>query len=280
MSSNSNSLQAAVIQMVSGTNINKNLQDAAALLLQAREHGAVLAVLPENFAVFDSEQLLITGNQEATSNGPLRQWLSNQAKTLGLWVVAGTLPCSDRVIQKNRVRTSCFVYDNLGKEAARYDKIHLFDAKVNDLQSSYRESDQFEAGNEVVVVDSPIGKLGLSTCYDLRFAELYRMMADRGAEVICNGAAFTKSTGKAHWHPLLRARAIENQCYVLAAAQGGNHSLMRQSFGHSMIIDPWGEIKQELSTGQGVLCEVIDLAALASIRDKMPIAQHRKLAFD
>ncbi len=268
---------AAVIQMESTAATDTNMQVAASLLQQASKNGAVLAVLPENFAVFDGDQLLARGRQEATGQGPIRQWLSQQAKQFNLWIVAGTLPCSDQVVQPNRVKTRCFVYDNYGVEVAYYDKIHLFDAKVNDLHARYRESDQFEAGNQVVVVDSPIGKLGLSTCYDLRFPELYQQMAAQGAQILCNVAAFTKTTGKCHWHVLLRARAIENQCYVLAAAQGGTHALLRQTYGHSMIIDPWGEIQQELEIGQGLLCHPIDLQQLNTIRTQMPIGEHRQL---
>lgn len=277
MSSNCNNPLAAVIQMESIADTDKNLQVAADLLKQASENGAVLAVLPENFAVFDGDQLLIRGQQEATDQGPIRQWLSQQAKQLAMWIVAGTLPCSDQVVQAKRVKTRCFVYDNHGVEVTYYDKIHLFDAKVNDLQASYKESNQFEAGHDVVVIDSPIGKLGLSTCYDLRFPELYQKMSKQGAQVFCNVSAFTKATGRCHWHVLLRARAIENQCYVLAAAQGGTHALLRQTYGHSMIIDPWGDIQQELGVGKGLLCHAIDLQHVTAVRTKMPISEHRKL---
>lgn len=277
MCSNSSNPQAAVIQMVSGNDITTNLEQARSQLLKAKQQGALLALLPENFAVFGSRQLLTAGRQELNQQGPLRQWLAQQAKELGLWLVGGTIPCTDKVINPDRVRAACFVYDAKGQEVARYDKIHLFDVDVKDAHGSYRESDHFEAGDAVVVVDTPIGKLGLTTCYDLRFAELHMALVAKGAEVISNGAAFTSTTGAAHWHSLLRARAIETQCYILAAAQGGQHG-KRETYGHSMIIDPWGDILQEMQLGDGCCTAEIDLDYVKQVRQRMPVAMHRKLS--
>ncbi len=276
MSSSSNNPRAAVIQMVSGLHLEANLQQARQALQACREAGVTLAVLPENFAVFSAAQYQAAGQAEASDAGPIRQWLSAQAKELGLWLVGGTIPCSDGVQNPQRVRTSCFVYDCQGKQVARYDKMHLFDANVNDSTGAYRESDSFEAGDQVVVVDTPIGKLGLTTCYDLRFPELHRALRDAGAELIANGAAFTQRTGEAHWQALLRARAIETQCYMLAAAQGGWHG-KRQTYGHSQIINPWGEVLQELTTGPGMIHAAIDRAYVSQLRDAMPVEQHRRL---
>ena len=276
MSLNSNKAQAAVIQMVSGLDMAANLQQAQQQLHACKDSGAVLAVLPENFAVFSATQYQTAGQQEASAEGPIRQWLSVQAKSLGMWLVGGTIPCADGVQNPQRVRTSCFVYDEQGKQAARYDKIHLFDANVNDNTGAYRESDSFEAGDQVVVVDTPIGRLGLTTCYDLRFPELHRALRDQGAELISNGAAFTQRTGEAHWQPLLRARAIETQCYMLAAAQGGVHG-KRQTYGHSMIVNPWGEVLGQLDTGAGHVGAEIDLDYVNELRQAMPIDQHRRI---
>ena len=275
-SSSNNSPQAAVIQMVSGLDLQENLQVARQQMQQAKEQGALLAVLPENFAVFGSRQLQAAGEVELNQQGPIRSWMAQQAKELGLWLVGGTIPCVEKVNNPQRVRASCFVYDDRGKQAARYDKIHLFDVDVSDAHGSYRESDNFEAGQDLVLVDTPIGKLGLTTCYDLRFAEMYLALAEQGAQVISNGAAFTKTTGEAHWQVLLRARAIETQCYILASAQGGTHG-KRETYGHSMIIDPWGTVVEELELGAGCISAEIDLNHLQQLRQRMPVANHRRL---
>lgn len=276
MSLSSNKHRAAVVQMVSGLDVEVNLQQAREQLLACKDAGAELVVLPENFAVFSAAQYQAAGKAETTYQGPIRQWLGQEAKSLGLWIVGGTIPCRDGVHNPERVRTSCFVYDNQGKQAARYDKIHLFDANVNDNTGAYRESDSFEAGDQVVVVDTPVGRLGLTTCYDLRFPELHRALRDKGAELISNGAAFTQRTGEAHWQPLLRARAIETQCYMLAAAQGGTHG-QRQTYGHSMIVNPWGEVLGQLDTGAGYVTSEIDLDYVSELRQAMPIDQHRRI---
>ena len=271
-----NSETAAVIQMVSGLDLQENLQVARQQMQKAKEQGALLAVLPENFAVFGSRQLQAAGEAELDQQGPIRTWMSQQAKDLGLWLVGGTVPCVETAKNPQRVRATCFVYDGQGKQAAYYDKIHLFDVDVSDAHGSYRESDNFEAGKDLVLVDTPIGKLGLTTCYDLRFAEMYLALAEQGAQVISNGAAFTKTTGEAHWQVLLRARAIETQCYILASAQGGTHG-QRETYGHSMIIDPWGMVIEELELGAGCISADIDLAHLQQLRQRMPVASHRRL---
>ncbi len=268
--------RAAVIQMVSGQDVATNLLMARNQLEHAKQQGALLALLPENFAVFGSRQLQARGEAELSVQGPLRSWMAKQAKDLGLWLVGGTIPCTDNATHSHRVRAACFVYDDTGQEVARYDKIHLFDADVTDAHGSYRESDNFEGGDALVVVETPIGRIGLTTCYDLRFAELHTALVAKGAQVITNGAAFTCATGEAHWHTLLKARAIETQCYILAAAQGGSHGI-RETYGHSMIIDPWGNVLQEMQQGEGCVSASIDLDFLQKVRQKMPIGQHRRL---
>jgi predicted amidohydrolase len=206
----------------------------------------------------------------------LRLWLSQQAKANKVWLIGGTIPCQQGIQDINKVRSACFVYDSEGTEVARYDKIHMFDVDIKDSHGTYRESDTFEAGAELVVVDTPVGKVGLTICYDLRFAEIHAKLVDLGAQIIVNGAAFTKTTGQAHWHTLLRARAIETQCYVLAASHGGQHD-HRQTFGHSMIIDPWGEILVELGEGPGIAVARVDLDHLKRIRTAFPIQLQRRL---
>ncbi len=178
-------------------------------------------MLRESFAVFGDLQMLVYGAAAMPKQG-LRLWLSEQGKSNNVWLIGGTIPCQQGVRDITNVRSACFLYDSKGVEVARYDKIHMFDVDIKDSHGSYRESDTFEAGDKLVIVDTPIGKVGLTICYDLRFAEMHAKLVDLGAQVIVNGAAFTKTTGQAHWHTLLRARAIETQCYLLAALMVGD----------------------------------------------------------
>jgi nitrilase len=201
--------------------------------------------------------------------------LSEQAAKNRIWLVGGTLPLESSVPAK--VRAACLLYDDKGGLAARYDKKHLFDVNIIDSNESYVESQTIEAGEEIVVVDTPFGKLGLAVCYDLRFPELFRSMADQGVELIALPSAFTAVTGKAHWEALVRARAIENLSYVIAAGQGGYHVNGRESHGDSMIVDPWGNILDRLASGSGFVCAEIDLSYLHNIRRKFPVLQHRKV---
>tara|TARA_B110000971_G_scaffold30568_1_gene27786 strand:- start:154 stop:894 length:741 start_codon:yes stop_codon:yes gene_type:complete len=221
----------AVVQLVSKLSVESNLLAAASLIQRASAQGAQLIMLPESFAVFGDPQMVAHGAEASLPKRGLRLWLSQQAKANNVWLIGGTIPCQQGIRDINKVRSACFVYDSEGAEVARYDKIHMFDVDIKDSHGSYRESDTFEAGAELVVVDTPVGKVGLTICYDLRFAEIHAKLVDLGAQIIVNGAAFTKTTGQAHWHTLLRARAIETQCYVLAASHGGQHD-HRQTFGH------------------------------------------------
>ena len=224
---------------------------------------------------------------EGDADGVLQNFLSEQALKHEIIVVGGTIPLLsrpgksehdvDRIIEDERVRASSLVFDAAGKQIARYDKMHLFDVVVNDKQAKYSESLSYEAGSEIVNVDTAIGNLGITVCYDMRFPELYRDLFKRGAELVTVPAAFTKVTGAAHWESLLRARAIENQCYIIAAAQGGRHSESRETWGHSMIIDPWGTVLAELGEGEGIAVATVDLEQLRDVRMRMPIAEHIKL---
>lgn len=271
--------QAAVIQMVSTAALAVNLERAGQLLEQAAEAGARLALLPENFALFDSGLARSLAEAEY-SDRPVQTWLAEQSRRLGIWIVAGSLPAIDRpdgsLIEDGRVRSRMLVINDSGEVVARYDKRHLFDVDVGDAQSRYRESDRFEPGDGVGVVDSPIGVLGLSICYDLRFPVHYQRLRDLGAEVLLAPSAFTAVTGEAHWEVLLRARAVETQCYCLGADQGGQHTPTRLTWGHSMIVSPWGEVLGCHERGEGVVLADIDLPGLRRQRTQMPVWQHRR----
>jgi len=269
-------LAVAVVQLVSKLKVDDNLEQAAIQIASAAELGAKLIMLPESFAVFGDPQMVAYGAAAAAPNRGLRLWLSQQAQLNNVWIIGGTIPCQEGIRDLKKVRSACFVYDNAGQEVARYDKIHMFDVDIEDSHGSYRESDTFEAGNQLVVVDTPVGKVGLTICYDLRFAEIHAQLVDRGAQIIVNGAAFTKTTGQAHWHTLLRARAIETQCYVLAASHGGQHD-HRQTYGHSMIVDPWGTVLVELEEGAGLAMAKVDLERVQTIRQAFPLQSQRRL---
>ncbi|MBW4933854.1 carbon-nitrogen hydrolase family protein [Marinobacter sp. F4206] len=274
------SARVAAIQMVSTHDIDANLNEARRLLAEAAEQGASVAVLPENFAVLATHQMVDHGRAEAGENPVIRSFLSEQAKTLGMWIVGGSLPLAvrpDGSAINDRARATCLVFDDQGQEVARYDKIHLFDAVVEDAHGQYRESDTFEPGEQVVTIDTPAGKLGLAICYDLRFPELFRALREQGAEWVCLPSAFTWQTGDAHWHALIRARAIENQVWVVAPGQGGQNSERRRTYGHSLICDPWGQVVTELAEGPGVVAAELDIDQLNQLRKRMPVWEHRRL---
>lgn len=268
--------RVAALQMVTGNDLDHNLHRAAGLIRQAAGQGTALVVLPETFALFSAGQQLALGLDESFGSAKVQAFLQQQAIENAVWIVAGTLPLAAST-NSQRVRAACLVFNERGQQVARYDKIHLFDAQVDDTQASYRESANFEAGDDIVVIDSPVGRLGLAVCYDLRFPELFRAMADQGAEVIALPSAFTLLTGEAHWLPLLRARAIENQCYLVGVNQGGRHSASRVTSGGSAIIDGWGSVLAEAGRGESCLSAEIDLSRLAQQRKAMPVSHHRRL---
>ncbi len=272
--------RVAAIQMVSTHDIDANLQEARRLLKEAADQGVSVAVLPENFAVLATHQMLQCGRTEAGDQPVIRAFLAEQARTLGLWIVGGSLPLAERpdgTTISDRVRACCLVFDAQGREVARYDKIHLFDAMVEDAHGQYRESDTFEPGDQLVTVDTPAGKLGLAICYDLRFPELFRALRAEGVDWVCLPSAFTWQTGDAHWHALIRARAIENQVAVVAPGQGGQNSERRRTYGHSLICDPWGKVVSELAEGPGIVVADLDGDQLAELRKRMPVWEHRRL---
>ncbi len=268
-------IRVAAVQMISGTRVDANLQAAAALIEQAVRGGARLVVLPEYFCLMGQKDRDKVDVREAEGIGPIQDFLAGQARQHAIWLVGGTLPLA--APDADHVYNSTLVFDPQGMRVARYDKIHLFSFRQG--EESYDESRSILPGQEPVAVDCTIGattlRVGLSVCYDLRFPELYRCLA--GADLIVVPAAFTATTGKAHWEALLRARAIENLCYVLASAQGGQHENGRATFGHSMLIDPWGEIVAVLPAGAGVVSGEIDLGRIARCRASLPALAHRVL---
>lgn len=271
-------ITVAAIQMQSRDDLDANLNSAAELLAQAGERGCQLAVLPENFAMFAAGAQLATANRLAH----IQSWLAEQAIKNNLWIVAGSIPCANRpngdVVTQQRVRASCFVYNNQGVLAGRYDKIHLFDVSIADKQANYQESATFEAGDAVVTIKTPFATIGLSICYDLRFPRLYQALRDQGADIIVVPAAFTELTGRAHWQVLLQARAIETQCCVIGAGQSGQHSATRRTWGHSLIIDAWGRVLAEQGQeGAGLVVAEYDLSEQDKIRQQMPLLVSRRL---
>jgi nitrilase len=267
--------KVAAIQLASGSNVSANLLETERLTEAAAEQGAQLVVLPENFAFMGRRCSDTNALREEPGDGPLQAFLSQLARRLGIWIVGGTVPLEAEHAAK--WRAACTVYDERGRQVARYDKQHLFDVNLIESNEQFVESENIEPGERVVVIDSPVGRLGISVCYDLRFPELYRGMIDRGVEVIALPAAFTAITGRAHWETLVRARAIENLCYVIAAAQGGFHVASRETFGHSMIVDPWGTRLALRERGNGCVLAEIDRGFQNTTRRNFPCLDHRRL---
>lgn len=268
----------AAIQMTSLGEVEPNLARAHDLLHEAASRGAQLAVLPENFALMGANETDKLGVAEADGSGPIQDFLASAAREYGLWIVGGTLPIASA--EPDRVHAACCVYDDNGARVARYDKIHLFDVGLPDSAEAYRESATFVPGELApVVIDSPFGMLGLSVCYDLRFPELYRALSAAGAEIVVAPSAFTQTTGHAHWHVLTRARAIENQFTLIAPNQAGQHANGRQTYGHSLIVDPWGRVLAEAeTTASEVVVAPTDRKRLADLRSGFPCLSHRRLA--
>ncbi|MDP0589220.1 MAG: carbon-nitrogen hydrolase family protein [Candidatus Endonucleobacter bathymodioli] len=262
-----------MVQTCSELSVDTNLYQIDQLLDEKLIVHPDVLVLPECFASMGGVLADVTKKVVL-----IKEWMREQARSYGCWVVGGTVPYLHQ--HEKKCRASCFVYDPQGNERVRYDKIHLFDARVVDGRGVYQESDDYLPGDTPTTISmegAPFRCLGLSVCYDLRFPELYRALVDLGANIFCIPSAFTHVTGKAHWEPLLRARAIENQCIVIAANQGGRHADGRETWGHSMIISPWGEILAEAGTEPTVLSVSIDLSMLYELRIKMPFYDHRRL---
>ena len=266
----------AAIQMVSTDNVSENLQQAEKLIEEAVTKRAKLITLPENFPLMckhDEDRLQIT---ESFDDGPLQLFLSEQSKKYKIWLLGGTIPLKSNTPEK--VFATNLLFNPHGECIARYDKIHLFDVVLDDRSGeSYRESKTFESGNDIVVAQTEIGNIGLSVCYDLRFPEMYRKMHNKNVQIITAPSAFTATTGKAHWETLLKARAIENLCYLVASNQGGVHANGRETWGHSMIVDPWGEILAEVKERTGVAVAQINIEKQNNLRERFPALTHRQL---
>jgi nitrilase len=265
----------AALQMTSGADVAVNLATAARLAAVAVARGARVVVLPENFAFMgfkDADKLAVA---EAEGEGPIQATVARLAAELGVWIVAGTIPLS--MPGGARVAAASLVFDAAGKVVARYDKIHLFDVDIPSRDESYRESATVAPGSATRVIDTPAGRLGLAVCYDMRFPEMFREMARQGAEWFVVPSAFTVPTGRAHWETLLRARAIENLAFVVAAAQSGSHANGRETWGDSLVVDHWGAVLARLPSGEGVVVADLDLKAQAEARTRFPALQHRRL---
>jgi deaminated glutathione amidase len=266
-------MKIAALQMVSTPDVARNLDAAAALIARAAAAGAQLAALPEYFCLMgrrDDDKLAIA---EAPGDGPIQRFLSDQAARHALWLVGGTLPL--REDGHTRVRNACLAFAPDGSQAARYDKMHLF--AFDNGREQYDEGRVLEAGPEPVALQAGALRVGLSVCYDLRFPELYRALMQPPCDLLCVPSAFTYTTGQAHWELLLRARAVENQCVVLAPAQGGTHENGRRTWGHSLIVDPWGDVLAMQAEGEGVVLASVDTDRLASVRTQLPALRHRRI---
>ncbi len=266
-----NAFKVAAIQMASGPNVTGNLGEARRLIAKAVEQGARLVVLPEFFAIMGMSDTDKVKVREQPGQGQIQDFLSETARHFKIWLVGGSIPLAGSSPEK--VRNSCLVYDEHGVQVARYDKIHLFNLELGN--ENYHEAKTIEPGNQVVVVDSPFGRIGLGICYDLRFPELFRAM--KNVDIIVLPSAFTETTGKMHWEVLVRARAIENLAYVIASAQGGYHVNGRETHGNSMVVDPWGRVLDRLPRGSGVVMAEVNPAYKSSLRASLPALSHRTL---
>jgi nitrilase len=266
-----NAFKVAAIQMASGPNVEGNLSEARRLIANAVEKGARLIVLPEFFAIMGMDEQDKVAVREQTGHGQIQAFLSETARKYGIWLVGGSIPL--RASSPDKVLNSCLVFNELGEQVARYDKIHLFNLELGN--ENYHEAKTIEPGSQVVVVDSPFGRIGLAICYDLRFPELFRSM--RNVDIIVLPSAFTETTGKMHWEVLVRARAVENLSYVVAAAQGGYHVNGRETHGNSMIVDPWGRVLDRLPRGSGVVVADVNPSYQSSLRASLPALSHRVL---
>ena len=271
MQENARNFRIAAIQTVSGPDVQDNLAVAGRLIAEAAEAGAGLIGLPEYFPLISSDENDKVRARETDGEGPIQDFLRDAAQRHGVWLIGGTVPLVSG--DAGKVRNASLAYDDRGQRVARYDKIHLFG--FDNGQERYLEAETIEAGNEVVTFDAPCGRVGLSVCYDLRFPEMFRAMGE--VDLIVLPAAFTYTTGSAHWEVLLRARAIENQCYVMAPAQGGRHPSGRRTYGDTLIADPWGKVLARRAEGAGVITAEMDPAVIAEVRTRLPALQHRQL---
>lgn len=263
----------AAIQMASGPNVYANLMEAARLIEQAAIEGADMIVLPETFAIMGEQESDTVAVAETEGSGLIQSFIRQHAIKNRVWIVAGTIPIKSP--DPTKAYAASLMYNDRGVQVARYDKMHLFDVEICEDEDTYTESQTIAPGEQRIVVDTPFGKIGMAVCYDLRFPGHFRDLMAAGAEIFLVPSAFTETTGKAHWNSLLRARAIENLCYVVAPAQGGYHINGRTTHGHSLMVDYWGNVKQELAKGSGVVAMDIELAKQRVTRKAFPVLEHR-----
>ena len=268
-------MRVAAIQMNSGADVARNLDLAGELLADAAAQGCKLAVLPENFALMPERGRDKSAHAEQPGEGPIQAFLGETARELGLWIIGGSIPIASP--EAERVFGACLAVDDSGVTQALYRKIHLFDVDLPDRDESYRESNSMYPGDDPVTVETPIGVIGITICYDLRFPELFRTLVDAGASVFTVPAAFTAVTGEAHWRVLLRARAIENLSYVIAPGQWGTHPDNRATYGHSLIVDPWGRVIAEQAEGDCAVVAEIDPQETVRIRGSFPALANRRI---
>jgi len=268
---------AAAVQMCSSMSVDDNLAMAGQLIKEAADNGAKLISLPEMFAFMGKNQQDKVLLKEIAGQGKIQDFLSHLAKTQKVWIIGGTIPiaCDDAT----KIRAACYVFNDKGASVARYDKIHLFDVTLSATET-YNESDSTQPGTDIVVIDTPLGRLGLAVCYDVRFPELFRVLHNEGAEILALPSAFTISTGEAHWELLTRSRAVENFCYLIGACQGGTHQSGRKTYGHSLIVNPWGVATIKNDDTPGVVYADIDLDYLQQKRRAIPVEKHQTIFFD
>ena len=267
--------KVASIQLSSGPNVQANLLEVGKYLEQISKTSSKLVVLPENFALMPEDDAEFLTHGETAGSGPIQDFISEQARDHKLWIIAGTIPI--KTDDPKKVTSTTFVFDDRGEVVSRYDKIHLFDVELPNSNESYNESEVFNSGKDLKVIETPIGRVGLAICYDLRFPELFRLQKDFNVEILVIPSAFTEQTGKVHWETLVKARAIENLCYVVTSCQDGYHISGRQTHGNSMIVNPWGQISSRLPSGSGFIESEINLNKLNSIREKFPVLEHINL---
>ena len=262
----------ASIQLTSGPNIQANLLEVSKHLEEISKGKSKLVVLPENFAFMPENDISFVENAEVEGSGPIQEFISENARKYKIWIIAGTIPLKTK--NPNKVTSSSLVFDDKGQIVARYDKIHLFDVQLPNSDESYNESEVFEHGKNLKIIETPVGIIGLAICYDLRFPELFRLLHSSDVEIIVLPSAFTEQTGKIHWEPLVKSRAIENLCYMVTSCQDGYHISGRQTHGNSMIVNPWGQIMSKIESGSGFIESEINHKQLTSIREKFPVLKH------
>ncbi|TQI82472.1 putative amidohydrolase [Serratia fonticola] len=263
----------ALLQLCSGELVRDNLAQIEQQIKQLNA-GVKLVMTPENALLF-ANSAAYREHAEQEGNGPLQQAVREMARRYGVWLLVGSMPLISRE-DPQRITTSSLLFDDQGEIRARYDKMHMFDVDINDIHAHYRESDTYQHGQQLTVVDTPVGRLGMTICYDLRFPGLYQALRAKGAELISVPSAFTRVTGESHWEILLRARAIENQCVILAPAQVGRHGATRRTWGHSMVVDSWGNILAENADAVSALKVRVDTGKLKTVRKQMPVMQHNR----